>query len=383
MSFSPWPSILSQASQPEPAPSAPSNDPELIAKLVKICGRGPMQDLVGNLDASMDVTQAGGIHMPVSLSSGRNCYICDPGTAYIDYAIEETRHFTTKPWVQKPLLGLIAACRPLLALARLDHQVQANNWLFSTNPVPPLTQQSVAALRDDMIQAHHDRAIVIRSLNAMADNSSIDALKGAGFALLPSRQIYVLDPAADQSSKPDIKRDAKLLADSPYRIVPAASFSANDFSRAEQLYNMLYLDKYTQLNPHYTASFLAQAHQIGLLEIIGLRGPDDQLDGVIGLFSNGNTMTVPILGYDISKPQETGLYRMLNSLGQQRAAKTQQFYNMSAGAASFKRHRGAVATIEYTAVYVRHLKWRQRIATRVIKALLTTIGVRVLRRFAL
>ena len=36
-------------------------------------------------------------------------------------------------------------------------------------------------------------------------------------------------------------------------------------------------------------------------------------------------MTVPILGYDISKQQETGLYRMLNSLGQQRAAKTQQF----------------------------------------------------------
>ena len=165
--------------------------------------------------------------------------------------------------------------------------------------------------------------------------------------------------------------------------MPAASFSPADYKRAADLYNMLYLEKYTALNPQYTASYLAQAHQIDMLKITGLRGSDGTLDGVIGLFENGETLTVPIMGYDTTKPQKLGLYRMLNVIGHDHAVTKGLFYNMSAGAAAFKRNRGAKPVIEYSAVYVEHLNLRARAATGIVKALLDWIGTPLLKRFEL
>ncbi len=358
-----------------------SNDPALVGKLVKIFSRAPSTDLIKNLNVAMHSHTSGDTTFPLSISDGPNCYICSPTVAYIDYALEETRHFVTTPALQKTLCALIRACRPLIRATGLDRQVQPNNWLFSTNPVPKITSQNATELRDGLTHKHPDRAIVLRSLNRLADSDTMDALKAAGFVLLPARQIYLFDPKTKPTQ--DAKRDRKLLAKTPYQIVPAHSFSASDFTRAADLYNMLYLDKYTALNPQYTASFLAQAHQIGLLQIMGLRGDNDQLDGVLGLFENGRTLTMPLMGYDTEKPQELGLYRMLNTIGHDHAFANGLFYNMSAGAAGFKRNRGAAPHIEYAAVYVRHLGLRARIATRLSKTLLDLIGIPVIRRFEL
>ncbi len=360
-----------------------ANQPDLVGKLTKIFSRAPSSDLITNLTAQIDSYSIGDLTLPISRSDGPTCYICSPTVAYVDYGIEETRNLATHPILQKTLIALIRACRPLIRATGLDRQVQPNNWLFSTNPLPALTAQDATALRDDLTQIDPDRAIVIRSLNPVADTGTITALRSAGFLMLPSRQIYIFDPQDGGTLTADAKRDRKLLENTTYQIAPAATFSAEDFSRAASLYEMLYLDKYTALNPQYTASYLAQAHQIGLLQIIGLRGDDDQLDGMVGLFDVGNTLTMPVVGYDTGKPQKTGLYRMLNAIGHRYAIEHQKFYNMSAGAAAFKRFRGARPTIEYTAVYVAHLGLRARIATRITKTLLDFIGVPILRKFEL
>lgn len=360
-----------------------ANDPTLVDKLVKIFARAPSSDLIRNLDATVETYALNGTSFPLSHSTGRNCYICSPTVAYIDYALEEMRNFADRPMLRKTLLALIRACRPLIRATGLDRQVQPNNWLFSTNPVPALTEDDARQMRDDLTAAHPGRAIVLRSVNTRADADTIRALKAAGFQMLPARQIYIFDGETKQKPSADMKRDRKLLAETDYEIVPAHNFSASDFTRAAMLYSLLYLDKYTNLNPQYTPGYLAQAHQIGLLKIIGLRGPDEQLDGVIGLFENGKTLTVPIIGYDTGRPQELGLYRLLNALGQAHAIEHGKFYNMSAGAAAFKRHRRAEPAIEYTAVYVRHLGWHRRIATTVVKLLLDWIGIPLLKRFEL
>ena len=94
-------------------------------------------------------------------------------------------------------------------------------------------------------------------------------------------------------------------------------------------------------------------------------------------------MTAPIVGYDSTLPQDTGLYRMLMALGTRRARERKMLYNMSAGAASFKRNRGGVRALEYSAVYNVGASPGQRLAAMVVRKILDWVGIPVLRSFEL
>jgi len=315
-------------------------------------------------------------------SEAPNCYICCPSSAYIDYAIDETRNFVSSPLLQKAIRTLIGLCAPLVRASGLDHQVQVNNWLYSTNPVPLLDRKTVAAIRDDLKERFPDRAVLIRSLNEIADRSTIAALKAEGFRLLAARQIYIFTERGSAMTG-DMKRDRKRLRTTPFERVGDADFAEADYARSEALYRMLYLDKYTPLNPHYTARYVSEMHRRGILQLAGLRCPGGELVAVTALSKNGRTLTQPIVGYDTGLPVSEGLYRMMMALAQDHAAAHGLFFNMSAGAAAFKRLRGAVATVEYNAVYAGHLPRRQRVAVRIMEFVLAKIGIPLLRRFEL
>jgi hypothetical protein len=124
-------------------------------------------------------------------------------------------------------------------------------------------------------------------------------------------------------------------------------------------------------------------HRAGVLELEGLRTPEGQLVAVGGRFQYGHTLTQPVLGYDTTRPQSEGLYRLITAMAQRDAAARRLLFNMSAGAAGFKRNRCAVPAIEYSAVYTDHLPWRRRWATYLVAKLLSGIGVPVLKRFEL
>lgn len=363
------------------------NKPAKVEAFVRLFNEVPVSDLVANLETKVEMFEVAGRIFPLTLndeSEARNCYICCPTSAYIDYAMDETRNFAAHPLLQRALNALIGACAPLVRASGLDHQAQLNNWLYSTNPVPLLDRPAAAALRSALTARFPDRAIIIRSLNDIADPAAIAALKAEGFRMLAARQIYIF---ADRSAAPattrDMKRDRARLRATPFERVGNGDFAEADYARAEQLYAMLYLDKYTPLNPHYTARYIAEMHRLGIISLAGLRRPGGELVAVTGLFENGGTLTQPIVGYDTSLPVGEGLYRMMMAVAQDHATARGLFFNMSAGAADFKRRRGAVAAIEYNAVYARHLPRRRRVAIRVMEAVLAWVGIPLLRRFEL
>lgn len=363
-----------------------ANTPDMVARFVAVFDQTPMRDLIANLDSTVDQITVAGRAYPVTLNQRDqrgNCYICNPVTAYIDYAIDETRHFKSHPALRLAIRTLIGACAPLLRAAGIDHQVQINNWLFSTNPVPTLTQGAVAAMRDNLTAAYPDRALVIRSLNTTADAATLGTLRDAGFRLLPARQIYLFDATACTHPSANMKRDRLALARTDHDLVTNDDITEADYARAAQLYEMLYIDKYTPLNPRYTALYLRRMHIAGLMQLRGLRASDGRLVAVTGLFANGRTLTQPIVGYDTTRPRQEGLYRMVMAMAQDIAMAQGLFFNMSAGAAAFKRHRMAVPVIEYTAVYAQHLGHKKRSALRVIEAVLTKVGIPILQRFGL
>ncbi|MBK8085307.1 MAG: GNAT family N-acetyltransferase [Devosia sp.] len=342
--------------------------------------------LIANLATELALLDTPAGALPVSRNDGRTptCYICCPSVAYLDYAQAELRHLSARPALRIALSALVGAARPLLALSGLDRQVQPNNWLLATNPVPALDEADLSRVTAGLVARYPDHAVVWRSLNAESDAATLVAFRAAGYQLLPARQVHLLDCRGPPPPlHRDDRRDRALLSAADYRPIGPAEIGTADYPRIAALYARLYLDRYTPLNPHYTARFIAAVHERGLIAFHGLRNDTGELDGVIGFFDRGEVMTAPIVGYDTALPAALGLYRRLMAIGLGRARERRLLFNMSAGAAGFKRNRGAVSALEFTAVYARHLPLRRRLAIAAIRGILETVGIPVLRRFAL
>ncbi|QQA42095.1 GNAT family N-acetyltransferase [Pelagovum pacificum] len=356
------------------------HDPAILAAM--FAGRDS-RTLIANLDAQCLALTLAGEPWAATLSDGPTCYICSPSVAYVDYAIEEARWLLSPP-LYRGIAAFARSCRPLVRASGLDRQVQLNNWLFSTNPVPPITPDAAAEVRDTLIARYPDRAIVLRSLNARSDAVTMTALREAGFRLLPSRQIYLYDARdALPAMTRDLRRDLKLSETTTLHWVENAGFTGRDYADCAALYDGLYLGKYTPLNPQYSVAFIEAMHRAGVLRLRGLRDDTGRIVAFAAMFEQAGVLTDPMIGYDLTRPAKDGLYRMLTSSGIAEARARGMLLNMSAGAAGFKRYRGAEAEVEYTAVYVRHLGRRHVAAVRAMELALTRIGVPLLRKYGL
>ena len=246
-----------------------------------------------------------------------------------------------------------------------------------------MSQVDIAGVTERLTQQWPRHAIVWRSVNDVSTRAMKDRFEAAGYHAFASRQVYLFD--CRNTSPPvgrDETRDGKLLQQADYKMTQGP-WCEDDFTRMAWLYQRLYLDKYTWLNPVYTPLFLARGHAGGLLDLWGLRNAAGGLDGFIGFFDGGDTMTAPLVGYDTDLPAEAGLYRRLMALALKRAREKRLLYNMSAGAAAFKRHRGGTAALEYMMVYDGHLPFGRRLAAGAVRVLITAVGIPLLQGFAL
>ena len=115
----------------------------------------------------------------------------------------------------------------------------------------------------------------------------------------------------------------------------------------------------------------------------GFRSDTGELQAAVGIFQQGNTLTAPIVGYNTMLPQSLGLYRLLMSSVFDQARGCGGRVNLSAGAAHFKRLRGGVPAIEYSAVLTNHLPAKTRKAIRMLQWTTNSIGVPIMERFKL
>lgn len=343
--------------------------------------------------------QAGTQAFPVSINDGgeqpdaagagtmANCYVVSPLTAYTGYADDELSRLG-RPWLARPLQGLAGAVGRMLARARIDRIVQVNNWLLSTNPYPPdWPGDELPALTRWLCERFPDHAIGFRSLNHFSNPQLLARLAALGYVSIPSRQVYLFDARQGEQSaflqRHNVAIDGRLLQRTDYRFIPATALSRPDYARLEQLYNLLYLDKYCRLNPHFSADWLYRGTQDGWLELEALCTPEGRMDGVLGCFGNTGILTAPIVGYDTALPQSLGLYRLLTRRCLQKAITRRCVLNFSAGAAHFKRLRGGLPEIEYSMVYVAHLPAARQRVWRWLGRLLHAIGVPLMQRLKL
>jgi hypothetical protein len=291
----------------------------------------------------------------------RNADSCSPCSHYVRYTLEELlkRHAELPAWPFRTLFGAYGA---LLRACSFDRVLYLNNWLFATNPHQGLNAEQLRRLTDFLRARFPGHALVQRCVNPRLHPDYRDALAAAGFRMVKSRRVYLLDPRSERfRGSSNAKLDLQLLERGPYEVIDGESIGDAEIPRLAGLYRSLYIDKHSNLNPGLTEDFFA----------LTLRGSDLQyralkragtIDGLIMFFAGDGVLTGAFIGYDRNLPRKLGLYRQLIAILIAEARDRGLLLNLSAGAAEFKSLRGAFPVIEYDAVYDRHLSPRRRLA---------------------
>lgn len=332
-----------------------------------------LEALIRNARAEIVTENLGNYAVPISVSmklSPRNHYFLSPKSAYIDYA---------KLKLPSNLKGAflsagMSAFWPVIRVSKLDHQVQINNWMTSTAPLSSDARNHIGSLTERLVMQYPERAITLRSVNTFQHADLIIKLNEIGYLLLPNRQIYMQSVSKADRWPSNLKRDRKFLAKSDFLIKSGRDFESEDFERAICLYNSLYIEKHSDLNPQYTSLFLREMTRIGMFDVKGVFTADGTLVAWIGNHIMHDTICTPIGGYDTTRPIGEGLYRIMNALAQEIAFDQDLQYNMSSGSGHFKMQRGGVPVMEYLAVYVKHLPHYRQVATKILKKALDTMS---------
>ncbi|MEM7667018.1 MAG: GNAT family N-acetyltransferase [Pseudomonadota bacterium] len=322
---------------------------------------------------------------PVTVNHGEagGSYVCEPYSAYILYARRELEivGMGLEKWLMLPL---IAVASLFLRLARINRIVHVDNWLLSTNLHGDWNGEDLGDIRRYLQQEYPRHIIAIRSLDRWSSPDILDKAVVDGWSLFPSRQIWVTGDVRTQwAPRHSVREDRRALRKSGLTIETLAAMSESDAQRIEQLYAMLYLDKYSALNPAFTARWIAESFRMGLIRYRCARDDDGVIQAVSGSFQRGGVLTPPVVGYDTSKPQSLGLYRIASLLFSEEALEQNLKLNGSAGAASFKRFRGARAEIEYSAYFIAHLPFVRRMILEALSALLNRIAVPYMKKHQL
>lgn len=312
----------------------------------------------------------------------RNSYVLSPFTQYVTYAKEELWELNN-PFLEIPLKGVLTVLGYYLKIGRMDDVIIVNNWLLSTNLYEEMRGDQIIRIIDYLKQQYKKCAIMFRSLTYDLNEPLIKALKENHSLLVPSRSVFLFFPHAyndfKKSEKKRIKQDYRLLRKSGYQFMTHDKIKEADIEKVLPLYNALYLDKYSTLNPQFTNAFIKQAWRKNLLTFILLK-KNGIVDGVVGFVTRNNVMTTPILGYDVTKPKKLGLYRLCSILLTDHSLNKGLTLHRSGGAGEFKRLRGAKNTIEYSGVYTKHLSTRKRIIWRSLAIILNKLAVPLLQR---
>lgn len=332
---------------------------------------------IKNVQTEVELLSIDNQLVPITINQAEysNSYVCSPYTAYISYAESELGLIKSKS--QRRLFkSLIKLADYGLRFAKINRTLSINNWLVSTNLPPNWSAETIKKLTLPLLERYPNHSYHIRSLNNVNHKGLLTALKQAGWLIIPARQVYLFDNQQRAWWKRShTKRDQAFLRKTKLIKVLPAEHQEVDFIEICDCFTQLYIKKHSSYNPQFSAAFLFEMHNNGLLEFHSFRDPaTTKIIASIAFFTQQEIITTPMVGYDIAQPKELGLYRLLMAVLLKHTYESGQQMNLSSGAASFKLARGGKATMEYTAFYCQHLPCSQQ--------LIMTGFAKILNRFA-
>ena len=357
----------------------------IAADYVAAFERDGSRAYVENLETEVYLHQWGEHALPTTVNDGgrANTFVCSPEVGYIDYTRDELSRFPNRA-VVPALRAIVSGVGGVLRLSDVNRIVHINNWMTSTNHPVDLDLSLTGSQTSSLAEKYPTHLLAIRSLTRRYCAGLMDSLVAAGWVLLPSRQVFLVDDITREIvMRRDSKRDEKLWQRGAFGYEELSAISANDAARIVELYNMLYLEKYSRLNPAYTARFVSMTRAIGMMRYLVLRDGEGVIQGFGAMYQSGRYATMPLIGYNTRMDQDLGLYRLTFHAGSRFAAERNLLFNMSSGATAYKRTRGATAEMEFTAFYLRHLPASRRLPFEALRLVANHVGMPLLRRYDL
>ncbi|MBZ4419376.1 GNAT family N-acetyltransferase [Myxococcus sp. RHSTA-1-4] len=258
----------------------------------------------------------------------------------------------------------------MLKAARIDRCVYVDHWLVLRNLGAMLTPEQVRRLTGFLAERFPGHAIVFPSVNPATHSPLLNNLRAEGYGFIYAFHTRMLLPFKAELSRQvreNHRRDARLLETAGYKLVDGADLPGCA-PRLLELYRALNEEKYST-NLRVTEKFFEHALRDRTLRF-RVAVKDGRIDGFYAFTVNDDVVFSPWFGYDLSLPQELGLYRGLVYQLMQEAMEHGLTVELGAGADEFKSRRGDKPVPRYNAVHTGHLPaWRRA-------------GWRLLQRFA-
>ena len=334
--------------------------------LVPLMSNDPQKYIRNVHNTQLMAVKVGETIIPITVSDfhPQNTYTVSPYSHYVSYGgLEEVKHLNNK-LIEIIVKALMFPVSAFFKYTELDKVVFVNNYLLSTNLYPSVNSDQLSALSESLIKWFPDRVIVFRSVDQKKNPHIYETLAGLGYDLVLSRQVWYMEPVAALKTR-QCKEDVRVLKKAGYELVNGKDLSDDELHRAVELYNLLYLEKYSYYNPQFTFEFLKLARDHETLHLYGLK-KDGRLNGIMGFFIRNGAMTQPLFGYDTALPVDEGLYRLLTLVTLQEGVRRGLLVHASGGVGKFKKVRGGESVTEYNAVYTKHLPKRRQLPWKLI-----------------
>lgn len=313
-----------------------------------------------------------------------NCYTVSPFSMMISYSKDELIKVGSK--AQKYFaLVLIYGFEAILNIANIDTVQTLNNYMFSTNFFDKGFEDiDISELEKAAYKRYPNHTMLIRSVNKVQNPILYEKLQNNGWIALVSRQVYIFKNINICIKHQNYLRDKKLLDSNRYIFKELDINDFKLFKKAEELYNNLYLTKYSQHNIHFKALYFKELQKQKLIHLRLLYDcMEDKYVGVVGLVGEDGVITAPIIGYDSNYDIKEALYRRVIAYAIEYAMQRKYLLNLSSGASNFKIIRGAEAHLEYMFVNVRHLSPFKKLIWRILSLIANYFYAPLLKRLKL
>lgn len=337
---------------------------------------------IRNVKTDLRVLVIGQVALPVTINESEyeNSCVCSPYGHYISYA-RVSLALLPKNWFLPLLSGLLWGVGKICRRFKINKIVIVNNWFYATNLYPRLESEQIGAVVDYLQTHFPGYAIGFRSIDECTSSTCYESLQHLGFTYIASRQIFYIQPWTTTLFESRLfKSDLKLLNQSGYEIIEGTDLQERDIPRLSELYQNLYIEKFSDLNPQFTEKFIQLAWKENILQFKALR-KEGRIDGIVGFMERDGKMYCPFFGYDRSLPQELALYRLLSTVLMLEADRRRLLFHQSSGASMFKKIRKAESCMEFMAVNYRHLPFTRRIPWALLHKMCNSVGIHFMKRY--